>query len=105
MKLTERKLRRAIRQEIRSIVSEVLGNELDSQYFMRQVKSGYDDFVDTSDEKKFINYVIDRVNQMYPDEDISLNDLIKISNEPQIRAVSRRVNGKALLKFIWDALH
>lgn len=100
MKLTEQRLRKLVREEIQSLMEQ---ESYDSEYFQDRLKFGMDDLDDQA-EGKLANYLITRLNQSYPDGDITKQDLYDIAQEPQIRDVALKADYRKLIDYIWETL-
>lgn len=100
MKLTERRLRNIIRGELNTIMEQ---KSYDSQYFQRHLRQALDDF-DNVTEGKLAEYIITRLNQSYPDGDITKQDLYDIAKEPQIRKTALKADYREFIDYVWETL-
>lgn len=104
MKLTENKLRRIIREEIQKLTEADENEALDAGYVLSLLMTFVEDESETEAEEEFFEYLYDRVNQSYPDGDITIEDLYDIASEPMIRDVAEEVDGRDAILYFWETI-
>jgi hypothetical protein len=52
----------------------------------------------------FITWIADRLNQSYPDGDVTMRVLIDLAQEPQARHLTRDLDWRGLLEYAWQAI-
>ena len=81
-------------------LSEIKG--YDSQYLQKALR----DIADDDDElEKVLNSLADRLNQTFPDGDVSVKDIRTLLNEPDNRKLVTRspMGREEIIKYIWDS--
>lgn len=104
MKLTEKRLRKIIREEIENLKEAYESESMDAGYVRSLLMVFVEDESETKAEEEFFEYLYDRVNQSFPDGDITINDLYEIASEPTIRDVTDEVDGRELILYFWETI-
>lgn len=90
-------------QRLREIVREELLKEAevrDSPYLQNVIDRMKVDFA--GDEREFLDYIQLRLNQSYPDGDVTKEDVLQIAKEPSIRDTALNVDKYELIDFMWE---
>lgn len=93
-------LKNIIREEIKNL-KEARG--LDSHYLQKLLGDLYDDMKRYEpDDAAFYQFLKDRINQSFPDGDVTRRDIDDILREPQARKVTKKINASELVDELFD---
>jgi len=88
-------------------LDESYGKGLDSQYLQNSIGLVIDDIKRDPDEKhmvKVLKFVKDRLNQSFPDGDITQEDIANILREPNSRGIMKKAGTSymEIIEYIWQ---